>query len=94
MRFCVLDHIFSELIIDDLGTPHPTMAFKAYKDLEHVWNQWPQFDESNTILFDDSPFKGYKQPLNTYHVTTFVPSNKDDTELLRILNYIETMVKV
>jgi hypothetical protein len=82
------------LTSDDAGTPHPEIPFKSYKDLAHVWNQFPQFNEYNTTLFDDSPFKGYKQPLNTFCVTTFNPNNKDDTELLRILDHIQTTIGI
>ncbi|KAI8991815.1 NLI interacting factor-like phosphatase-domain-containing protein [Mycotypha africana] len=72
------------------------------KDLDKVWKyfdeQHPEqhFDQTNTILLDDSPKKAQLQPYNCVHPSefehtspTFISSG--DSELLHIMNYLKLL---
>jgi hypothetical protein len=77
--------------LQSIGTPHPEIPFKSYKDLAHVWASYPTFNSTNTILFDDSDFKAMKQPKNIHKIKTFVPDaehSAQDDELLKNLQFI------
>ena len=47
------------------------------KDLEHVWTIFPWYNESNTLLIDDSPYKVINNPL----YTSIHPESSDYTAL-------------
>ncbi|RYE15256.1 MAG: hypothetical protein EOP45_18655 [Sphingobacteriaceae bacterium] len=74
------------------GTPHPEIPFKRYKDLDKAWSAFPNFNATNTILFDDSAFKAFKHPKNMFQVNTFVPRDQHDEELFRLESYIRDVL--
>jgi hypothetical protein len=47
------------------------------KDLERVWTIFPWYNESNTLLIDDSPYKVINNPL----YTSIHPESSDHTAL-------------
>ena len=51
------------------GTPDPDRPFKQYKNLQKVWDEYPDFNAATTTIFDDSEFKLCKQPNNLHLVT-------------------------
>lgn len=36
-----------------------------FKELANIWETYPQYDESNTLLVDDDPYKAIQNPVNT-----------------------------
>ncbi|XP_065868792.1 uncharacterized protein [Euphorbia lathyris] len=53
--------------------------FVMLKNLEKVWNAYPQFNASNTVLIDDTPYKSLMNSANNFiFPTTFDSSNRWD----------------
>lgn len=79
--------------------------FKPLKDLEIVWKELNKeeigsnfdgqkvgFDQTNTILIEDSPYKTQLQPFNAIHLREFdrkMERDEEDRELLRVIGYLE-----
>ncbi|KAM7261573.1 hypothetical protein ACFE04_020650 [Oxalis oulophora] len=36
-----------------------------FKPLKEIWDEYPKYDKSNTLLVDDSPYKAFMNPENT-----------------------------
>lgn len=53
------------------------------KDLQRVWNKFPEYNETNTVIFDDSPVKIRRNKDNAY----LVP--KESSNILPIINFIK-----
>ncbi|CAG8467019.1 11262_t:CDS:1 [Diversispora eburnea] len=74
--------------------------FKPIKNLEIVWKEFnekngsnfdgrkKEFNQTNTILIDDSPYKAQLQPFNAIHLSEF-ERNEEDRELLKIIEYLK-----
>lgn len=65
----------------DHCTPHPDLPFKQYKDLENVWKIYPNFNNSNTFLLDDSKYKAMNQPENLILVFPFTPTSTEQSSI-------------
>lgn len=76
----------------DQCTPCHDRPYKKHKDLQKVWADFPQYSEHNTTLFDDSEFKGQRQPKNLYLVDTFDMNNKEDDALSTLQEYISRVI--
>lgn len=62
---------------------------KTYKQLEKIWSLKPEFNATNTIVLDDSPYKLKYQPHNLVHMSTFDHvDSADDYDLLKVMNYL------
>ena len=59
------------------------------KPFDKIWTSFPMFDESNTLLVDDSPYKAWTNPeWGSLHPRPFVAkcrADRDDNFLLKIL---------
>ena len=66
--------------------------YAVVKDLEHVWHFYPQFDETNTYLVDDTPSKIGKYTPNLIHVPAFEGPRKapNDCALLDLCAIIDS----
>lgn len=59
------------------------------KCLKKVWNNYPQWDETNTIIIDDSSRKiRNSQRDNHIHIEKYYDKNSDDDELLDLIEEI------
>ncbi|KAF0446453.1 HAD-like protein [Gigaspora margarita] len=71
------------------------------KDLEKVWEKLNDkayntsfpvvWDQSNTILIDDSTIKTQLQPFNSIHLMEYRASTANDHELLDVIPYLEKL---
>lgn len=58
------DHLFYIVLVqcneecDEAGHFRNSQKPIFLKKLQKVWNKWPCFSEANTLLIDDSPYKG------------------------------------
>lgn len=64
------------------------------KDLQHVWNFYPQYSESNTVLIDDTVTKARLQPDNHLQINEWKSNQSDDESLIRLMNYLDILLKV
>jgi hypothetical protein len=67
---------------------------KSFKKLAKVYDAFPKFNHTNTVLVDDSPYKSLLDPANTITIPTFTVSDADwdyenDTSLFSLLKYLE-----
>ncbi|KAI3658234.1 hypothetical protein MP638_006365 [Amoeboaphelidium occidentale] len=61
------------------------------KDLSIVWDAYPQYNEYNTILVDDSLDKAEWQPKNLFCIREFTPfysAASQDSELLKLSSWM------
>ncbi len=55
------------------------------KQISHVWKQFPDFNETNTLMIDDSADKMIENPRQTqWLITRWFPDMMEDTELLKL----------
>ncbi|KAJ3374608.1 hypothetical protein HDU92_000925, partial [Lobulomyces angularis] len=70
---------------------------QTFKDLQKIYSQYPQFNQTNTILLDDSPHKGLKnENSNTLHLPTYTVCEPtfnplEDDSLLSVTKYFRAM---
>ncbi|KAK9766745.1 hypothetical protein K7432_003972 [Basidiobolus ranarum] len=65
---------------------------KVVKDLSWVWEKYPHWNSTNTILIDDSEHKGQLQPHNHICLREFVKGDENDKELLNVKSYLEDIL--
>jgi hypothetical protein len=64
--------------------------YKSIKDLQTVWNEFPQWNEYNTIILDDTKDKVRYHEKNLLLVNTYDARNQSsDIELQSILSLIQ-----
>jgi len=63
--------------------PDPTETKPLFeKPLHRVWKEFPQYDKTNTLIFDDSPLKMRTNPPKcVYQPTSWIVSDTHDDEL-------------
>ncbi|ORX94897.1 HAD-like protein [Basidiobolus meristosporus CBS 931.73] len=95
-------HVFEQRhsqLFDIWNRTHLRLSREAYKkkvdvikDLSWVWERYPQWNGTNTILIDDTPFKGQLQPFNHICLSEFLKDDTDDKELPNLKAYLEAML--
>jgi hypothetical protein len=67
-------------------TPHPNPTENKplfQKDLFKVWNRYPEYDESDTVIIDDCPYKMKDNLIDcVILVDPWVPQAQDDDDFL------------
>lgn len=64
---------------------------EAVKNLDKVWNTYPQFNAKNTLVLDDTPFKLSAQPYNLILMRTFNHVSLEpegECDLLKAIQYL------
>jgi hypothetical protein len=80
---CKFKFIWDQSMCTNIGV-HPTQPQKHLylKELSKVWKEYLEYDQTNTILVDDSSLKCRNNPLNTsIHPTTWSRDMVDDDGL-------------
>lgn len=71
----------------DQCTPHPTVEYVFKKPLQKVWDIYgPQYDQTNTLIMDDTAEKMEDNPPNTWFpVKTWKGDDDNEVETLKQL---------
>ncbi|KAJ3218298.1 Cyclic nucleotide-binding domain-containing protein 2, partial [Clydaea vesicula] len=95
----VLD-IFKPLFVwseDECDTVGFGKTKETFKDLQRVFEKYPQFNKNNTIVLDDSVYKAsLNEDFNSLHLPSFTVCDPcfnplDDAALLSVLKYFNVM---
>ncbi len=71
----------------------PGPGFGTIKDLTRVWKEFPSWNETNTIMIDDSEEKITRQPDNLLRVSEFiVERHLNDTVLFQVEKNLESLL--
>ena len=67
---CAFDqsHCMSVVMIDETDPKGTTEKYLFYKNLSTVWDLFPQYDASNTILVDNDAYKSSNNPKRCLHL--------------------------
>lgn len=92
----IISHVFEDIPLEfcfnrEECTELPGPGFRTIKNLDRIWEKFPQWNAQNTWIIDDSPEKLDKQPENLIPIKTFIAGIDvaDDQVLEEIQKYIE-----